>query len=224
MAAGTAGDLRPQQACDNRIPGGSGQPPEIPALSYTLDADDAIVAVAGDWDRLALANGCQSLLAARIIGRRLDDFITGDVTRMFVRTMLMSARTLQRAVCRPYRCDSPQVRRLLQMSIVPQADDRLDVRHWQLRQEPVPQPVSVVAAASGSTAGFIKRCSMCNRIRLRQDWVEVGDARNDPSLAGASSLMVVYGVCPDCLRGLPPRLHAATPAPRSGKRVAPAGQ
>jgi hypothetical protein len=193
-------------------------------LSYTLDADDTIVTVAGDWDRTALANGGEAVLAARIIGRRLNDFITGDITRMFVHTMLMSARTLQREVSRPYRCDTPQLRRLMRMSIEPHADGRLDVHHWQLAQDPVPQPIPVVAAAGGSAAAFIKRCSMCNRIRVGQEWVEVGSARQEPSLTGIASLMVVYGVCPECLRGLPPRLRPATRAPRSGGSVAPAGE
>lgn len=68
------------------------------ALSYTLDKADNIVAVGGNWDAFARENDGESLLASKIIGRKLDQFIHGDITRMFVRTMIMSARTLQRPV------------------------------------------------------------------------------------------------------------------------------
>ncbi|HAY29480.1 MAG TPA: hypothetical protein DIT03_12010, partial [Candidatus Accumulibacter sp.] len=65
-------------SCDTAQPPAAA--PAATPLRYTLDANDAIVAVAGDWDRFALANGGEAILAARIIGRRLDDFIAGDVT------------------------------------------------------------------------------------------------------------------------------------------------
>jgi len=200
----------------------SSAPDELPVtapLRYTLDANDAIVAVAGDWDLFALANGGEAILAARIVGRRLDDFITGDVTRMFVRTMLMSARTLKREVQRPYRCDSPQMKRLMQMTITPRGSDWLDVCHCQLHQEPWQRPQPIIAAASACTGTFIKRCSMCNRIRVRQEWGEV-----DEALPMAARLNVVYGVCPDCLQGVALRLSPAAPAIRAAQPVAATGK
>ena len=110
-------------------------------LSYTLDASNAIIAVSGDWDRVALDNGGEQIISRRIIGRRLDDFITGDVTLMFVRTMLMSARTLKYIIRRPYRCDSPQLKRSMEMTVVPRAQGVLEVCHRQLRSEPYRYPL-----------------------------------------------------------------------------------
>ncbi|MBK8578235.1 MAG: hypothetical protein IPN78_08210 [Candidatus Accumulibacter sp.] len=170
-------------------------------LSYTLDASNAIIAVSGDWDRVALDNGGEQIISRRIIGRRLDDFITGDVTLMFVRTMLMSARTLKYVIRRPYRCDSPQLKRSMEMTIVPRAQGVLEVCHRQLRSEPYRYPLAFKSTASGAAANFIKRCSICNRVRVGQTWSEVDDAVRAgrlPRDAGAT-LMVVYGVCPECM-------------------------
>ena len=170
-------------------------------LSYTLDASNAIIAVSGDWDRVALDNGGEQIISRRIFGRRLDDFITGDVTLMFVRTMLMSARTLKYVIRRPYRCDSPQFKRSMEMTIVPRAQGVLEVCHRQLGSEPYRYPLAFKGTASGAAANFIKRCSICNRVRVGQTWSEVDDAVRAgrlPRDAGAT-LMVVYGVCPECM-------------------------
>ncbi|ACV35413.1 hypothetical protein [Accumulibacter sp.] len=170
-------------------------------LSYTLDSDDRIVSVGGDWDGFARENDGSEILARTVIGRRLDEFITGDATRMFVRTMLMSARTLKRSIRRPYRCDSPQFRRLMEMTIVPLAQEMLDVRHHQIRAEPLPYTITIAAVTSTAASGFVKRCSICNRIRAGKVWSEVDAAVIDGRLtvAATAALKVIYGVCPDCL-------------------------
>lgn len=169
------------------------------ALSYTLDSRDRIVAVGGDWDGFARDNDGSDVLARTVIGRRLEEFITGDATRMFVRTMLMSARTLKRSIRRPYRCDSPQWRRLMEMTIVPLAQEMLEVRHHQLHAEPLPYTMAITAVTSTAASDFVKRCSICNRIRAGKVWSEVDAAVLDGRLAPTGTLRVIYGVCPDCL-------------------------
>lgn len=175
--------------------------PAASQLSYTLDPDDAITAVTGDWDRFALDNGGGESLSTKIIGRRLDRFISGDVTLMFVRTLLMSARTLKRTIQRPYRCDSPQVKRFMEMTIVPRGNGVLEVCHRQVRSEPYRYALPVTAAMPGTGSNFVKRCSLCQRIRLGQTWSEVDDAVLEGRLQqrATAELVVVYGVCPDCM-------------------------
>ncbi|MCM8625698.1 hypothetical protein [Accumulibacter sp.] len=193
--------------------------PTTEQLSYTLDGADRIIAVAGDWDRFALANGGEAIVGRRIIDRPLDEFITGDITRMFVRTMLMSARTMQRRIQRLYRCDSPEVRRFMEMTILPGDGGQVKVVHRLIRSEVCRYPLRVTAAPARSLAPRIKRCSVCNRIRLGQTWQEIDEAVSRGRLPQAMSpvLTVVFGVCPECLeqRGL--CLQGAT----SGKWVGP---
>ncbi len=202
MAPGTPCGVRDDRRCggqrDCNQP--TDEAPDATLLRYTLDASDAIVAVSGDWDRFALANGGEAILAERVIGRRLDDFIAGDVTRMFVRTMLMSVRTLGRELQRPYRCDSPRMKRLMQMTITPRANKLLDLCHRPLRQEPWPGSLPVVRPASADATRVVKRCSMCNRVRFGRQWCELDEALRAACLSPAACLNVVHGVCPDCLR------------------------
>jgi hypothetical protein len=180
--------------------------PEI-GLSYTLDVSNTIVAVGGCWDDFARNNDGEAILAAKIIGRKLDEFVSGDTTRMFVRTMIMSARTLQRPLQRPYRCDSPQLKRFMEMILQPGVAGAVEIMHRQLRCEPIPRPVRLLAAAPGtaSTGTLTKRCSLCNRVLTRGRWREIDDAVSAEHLAADSTVRVIFGVCGDCLaqRGTP---------------------
>jgi hypothetical protein len=182
------------------------KPVRVDGMSYTVDNTNTIVAVSGVWDEFARDNGGENILASKIIGRQLEQFIQGDDTRMFVRTMLMSARTLHRPIYRPYRCDSPTLKRFMEMTLLPRADGVLEVIHRELHNEPIFHNIPVVAAPSGAGWAFLKRCSLCNRVHAQGVWSEIDDAIEANRLqVNAPNLKVIYGVCPDCLtrRGIP---------------------
>jgi hypothetical protein len=172
-------------------------------ISYTLDKAGVIVAVNNKWDEFARDNDGEKILSGKIIGKKLDQFIHGDVTRMFVRAMIMSARTLKRPVYRPYRCDSPQLKRFMEMTVLPQDAGTVEVIHRQLHSEPIVNKFSIRAAPEGSgsiLSSFIKRCSLCNRVKAKGIWSEIDEAVEESRLdPPASTLKVIYGVCPDCL-------------------------
>jgi hypothetical protein len=169
-------------------------------LSYTIDAADTIVAVSGLWDDFARDNDGESIVAEKIMGQKLDQFIHGDETLMFVRTMIMSARVLQRPVYRPYRCDSPKLKRFMEMTVQPRSEGSVEVMHRELRCEPIACKIPVAAESSGAHVPFVKRCSLCNRIRAEGVWSEIDEAAEAKRLpAEVAPLKVIYGVCPDCL-------------------------
>lgn len=170
-------------------------------LSYTVDGEGTIVAVGGSWDDFARRNGGEAILSTRIIGKKLDQFIHGDETLMFMRTMIMSARVLDTAIQRPYRCDSPALKRYMEMTLQPHADGVVEVIHRELRSEPVAHPVRMMAVPCGNGSRFVKRCSVCNRLRIQEVWSEVDEAVADGRLLPQDlhALKVFYGVCPQCL-------------------------
>ena len=170
------------------------------ALSYTIDTQNTIIAVGGAWDDFARNNDGEKIVSTQIIGKKLNQFIHGDETRMFVLTMIMSARILNRPVNRPYRCDSPTLKRFMSMTVQPLGAGAVEVSHQELRSEPITHTVHMVAAPAGSGTHYAKRCSMCNRIKLEGVWSEVDDAVNAKRLVptAAPAVKVIYGVCPDC--------------------------
>ncbi len=184
-------------------------------LSYTLDATDTIVAVGGAWNDFAIKNDGAEIVSEKVIGKKLDQFVHGDETLMFVRTMIMSARVLKRPVVRPYRCDSPSLKRFMEMKVEPKERGEVDVSHRELRSEPSLHAVRVAAAAMGTSAISVKRCSICNWVRAQQVWSELDEAiaAQRVSLVDSQALRVVYGVCPDCLVNIAPRSIASAQTP-----------
>ena len=175
-------------------------------MSYSLDSSDTIVSVGGHWDDFARENNGENILSSKIIGWKLDRFISGDDTRMFVRTMIMSVRTLHRPIYRPYRCDSPTLKRFMEMTLLPRANGAVEVIHRELHSEPLFHNIPIVAAPAGAGWAFLKRCSLCNRVHAQGVWSEIDEAIETHRLqVTAPSLKVIYGVCPDCLsrRGVP---------------------
>ena len=170
-------------------------------LSYTIDAQDTIVAVGGAWDDFARSNAGEKIVAAQIIGKQLDRFIHGDETLMFVRTMIMSARVLNRPIHRPYRCDSPTQKRFMAMTVHPREQGAVEVIHQELRNEPIVHRVDMVAAPLGRGSKYAKRCSVCNRVRIDGVWSEVDEAVQAKRLVPTvtPTVKVIYGVCPDCV-------------------------
>ena len=176
----------------------------VNSLSYTISAADTIVAVSGHWDEFALQNEGENIVASQVIGKKLEQFIHGDETLMFVRAMIMSARVLQRPVLRPYRCDSPSLKRFMEMTVQPLAQGAVEVSHRALRSEPITPPVRIVAAPVGAGMAFTKRCSVCNRVKAQNVWSEFDAAvqAQRSLLQDAMPLRVIYGVCPDCQSSL----------------------
>ena len=175
--------------------------PNEGTISYFVDADNRIVKVVGPWDRFALENDGLGACVEAIVGKPLDQFIAGDVSRMFVSTMLMSARTLGREVYRPYRCDSGHLKRFMEMTIIPQDDGLLEVRHRTLHTEPL-RTRQFVPTQRRVSAGLprTKRCSMCNKVHVESEWMEIEDAMHADLLTADRALGPwIFGVCPKCL-------------------------
>lgn len=155
-----------------------------------LDTNDLIVRVSPEWDVFALANDGEQAVGAKVCGRRLLDFVAGDITRIWVHNLLCKAR-MGRRIERDYRCDSPTMKRYMQLAIELDAERTVRMRHTLLREEPMQHPVEF--ALGSSSAPYRERCSICNRIQIADQWHEA-DAVN----AGQNPVAVLYTICPDC--------------------------
>ncbi|MBN1956839.1 MAG: hypothetical protein JXQ81_12605 [Desulfuromonadales bacterium] len=166
----------------------------LSTVSYRIDRDNLIVDVSEEWDRFAIANG-GSCTSHSIIGHSLFDFISGDPTRMFVRVLLDYCRHMRQPVSRPYRCDSPDLKRFMEMKITCLGDDLL-LTHRLLRTEPISPPVNFPLGDEVVGQG-LNRCSICNRIFTFGHWLDVDLARRR-GLVEPSVDRVEYVVCPVC--------------------------
>jgi hypothetical protein len=166
-------------------------------VSYRLDDQDRIVEVDSNWDRIALENDGEAVVADRILGTKLYAHVTDEPSRMFVWTMLDSVRKLHRPSVKFYRCDSPDLKRHMQMTILPETGGGLLVQHRLIRTEKVPLRVRF-AGPSGARSKLILRCTMCVKLKIEGVWI----APDAAVLAGVSqadgTVRVAYSICEDC--------------------------
>jgi hypothetical protein len=172
--------------------------PEKPAPSgftrYRLDARDRIIEVGGEWDRFAIDNGADELVSGAIIGMSLRTFIAGDVTRMFVDALLARVRLTGRPAIIPYRCDSPGIKRYMEMSLQSIGADLVS-EHRILSEQTMFSPLAFDASAAVGAGSWVKRCSMCNRLTDRSG--RTAEPDEFPHAPG-DTLRVIYHVCTDC--------------------------
>lgn len=166
------------------------------ANSYFLDTEDRIVSVTGNWDDFAINNGGEDLLAESIKGQSIWDFITGDPTRMWFDVLLQKAKLRKEAVERPYRCDSPDLKRFMKMRIYYE-QDHLVIENYLLGTEVKDKPSYITGLTNNAQLNRLNthfRCSACGRIRFSGYWQEPGDIPQSDQLR----LHVTYVICDDC--------------------------
>lgn len=165
-------------------------------IIYRLDDNDCIIEVGGSWEAFARANEAGHLLPPSVVGKSLWEFVRGRSLQELYRTLLQHVRNNQKSLRFSYRCDSPDERRYMEMELLPHPDKTIEFRSRLVRSETNPLPLRVRAAATGS-AMFV-RCSMCNRLRVNDRWLETQDAVSEGLFARGSELRVVFGVCQSC--------------------------
>ena len=182
--------------------------------TWTIDADDVITGVGGDWDEFAGANGAAALCGTRVVGAPLFDFITGQETQRIYRLLLHKVRSADAVLRVPFRCDSPEVRRHMRLEIAPMSADAIEFRGEFLGGESRPR-VRLLDPNEARSRTLLVSCSFCLRLRVPPDeWIEPEHvvARMD-LLSGVAVPQLIHGVCPECSASLRERLGAKGDAP-----------
>jgi hypothetical protein len=158
---------------------------------YRVDAGGTIVDVDPDWDRFALANGGERATRHCVLGRPLSDFLTGDITRMYLDAALDAARMTGQPRVLAYRCDSPWQRRWLEMTLQPLPGGDVQVGHRLMRTEPRNSATRVRYVPPARTSWY--RCSQCLRL------LAGAKPTPDDDTASHDQLAVADTVCDRCL-------------------------
>ena len=168
----------------------------ISTTTYILDAEDSITEVSRGWDDFALENRGEDVVGSYVIGRKLQEFIQGDSTSMWIYSLIETARVKQKEIIRFYRCDSPDEKRYMKMTITPEANGTVAVTSQLLRTEKMKQRIGFVYSSAASN----RKCSICNKISYQDNWLEPDDARVLGLLRDDDPVPVIYSVCNDCMQ------------------------
>ena len=170
-------------------------------ISWELETDNRIVSVAGDWTSFASENGAPELAPASVVGQSLWTFVHGSEIRSMYTQMFERARATREPIRFRYRCDAPNYRRNMRMSIEPAGDGRLYLQSEMLGEEPRPWIGALDREARRSDT-LLDICSVCRRVHVPHSrWLEPEDAaEHHDALLGEDAPMLVERLCDDCVQ------------------------
>ncbi len=169
------------------------------ACAYELDAELRIRAVDPAWSEFAQANAAPELVVPPgPVGQVVFGYIQGATTVHLYQRLFERVLRTRRPVVFPFRCDSPEVRRFLEMEIRPTASSGLQLRTRVVRLEPrAPNPLLERAAGRGRS--LLRMCSWCKAVDVRGRWCEVEEAVVALGLFERELLpAITHGICPTC--------------------------
>ncbi len=160
-----------------------------------VDADSRIFHVNEAW--LAFGRENDFPMERGLLGRRLLEFISDTTTQQLYRTLLERVRKSGRAVTFPFRCDSPALRRFMEMQMLPLADNGIEFRSRIVKSEARPW-MGLLAPAVLRSQELIHCCGWCKRVSI-PEWVEIEEALQRTKWFEASRLPdISHGICPPC--------------------------
>ncbi|MGR3781762.1 MAG: hypothetical protein ACU0DT_10935 [Albimonas sp.] len=163
---------------------------------YILDPTNRIVAAGGDWDAFAEENDSPSAAVENVVGRSLEEYVSGLETQLYLSSLFQLCREAEAAHSFLYRCDAPWMARLFQMRVEPGDNPgELRVVHELIRSRAAAgggsKEVIDVSEAEAEVSGA-PRCSICNAVKLGDAWHDVY-ARPERKFFVSG-----YALCPSC--------------------------
>ena len=176
----------------------------LDGVAYLTDRD-GVLSAAGvlNWD--AFSGPADTFGKYR--GRNIFDIVAGEEVRAVYRTMHELILKDRRPKIRfEYRCDAPEVRRVMRMTLGPlRHEGRIAgvLYHSQIVSEEERPPLSLLAydealeRVRGETAPILTICSFCHDVRSgpEETWVTPEEHYRN---GGPSRARLSHGVCESC--------------------------
>ena len=166
---------------------------------HSVDKNDRIVAVSENWQAFAEENLGATCFPEKIIGSSLWDHIRDPETKHLYEIILQKVREHHCQATFPFRCDSPEKRRFLELSVIPMEDGSVDFVSRKIKTE-ARKPVELLRSGIVRSNESIRICSMCKKIALSEtEWSEVEIAVQEMKLFERKVLpQITHGVCEPC--------------------------
>jgi hypothetical protein len=164
---------------------------------YELDREDRIRSVNAGWSAFARENEAEHLIDA-VLGTSIWDWVVGVEVRHLYRLLFSRLRDTHGTTRFPFRCDSPGLRRFMELEIVALPDGGL---RFSARLKRVERrvPVRVVDAHVARSEELVAICSWCRRVRADGElWLELEDAASGLRLLEDSPPAITHTICTDC--------------------------
>lgn len=174
---------------------------------YWLNRSDVLIRANEAWfDFYAANTGGKS--AQKFIGQTFLDWIDGYENQALFASILTRVRGGHALVDMPFRCDSPDEKRLFSMHVTLDSNGDVHFKTHALKTQSRP-------SVHWKADEMVTMCGWCNRIAIgkaeqRSAWIPVDEAvRSMQLLESATAPQLTHGICTDCkedfLKSIPKR-------------------
>jgi len=170
-------------------------------VRYWIDALDRLVEVNDAWNIFAVENGAAELTRDRVLGQPIWRYVSDQTTQELYRSLIAVARE-SKHIEFVYRCDTPALKRLMQMTIIPE-DSRVVCFQSAVASVTVQKQLALWDPRPVRSGGAIRTCSWCKRLEIGGRWTELDTAVDVLGLFTEAPLPPVTQVtCPSCYESI----------------------
>ena len=182
---------------------------------WVINNADQIGYVNDDWLAFAQENTAPQLTASLVLDQPIWRFIQGQETIYLYEQIFGRVRAGVSPVKFPFRCDSPDCRRFMEMKLSLLAGDAIHFIARILRQE-WRQPLDLLDASRDISEEFLKICSWCKKVNIPgRGWGEIEAAIEALDLFGNHSMpRMTHTICDTCYGAIKLELNQ-----ESGKKL-----
>jgi hypothetical protein len=186
-----------------RFPTTMAKPLDQRSFIWTIDGADKIVHVNDAWLAFAQENSASQLTAAVVLDQPIWRFIQGQETSYIYQQIFRRMRAGRSPVKFPFRCDSPDCRRFMEMELALLPGAAIQFTAHVLREE-WRDPVDLLDASRDITREFLKICSWCKKINIPgRGWGELEAAIVTLDLFGRDPMpRMTHTICDSCRSAL----------------------
>jgi hypothetical protein len=163
-----------------------------------VDKENNITFVNAAWERFAVENDAPELAGQQVIGTNIFDYIAGADDRKMHSLLLDAVRRTGRTAEYRFRCDSPEGRRYMVMTVSPLRSGMVEYRSRIERFEKRGSPAIIFARNSARSEATLTACSWCRRILVDREWLEADHLKVLRFLDRDRMPQLSSGICDDC--------------------------
>lgn len=165
------------------------------SVVYHIDADNRIVYVNDEWDAFAAENQAENLSGREVLNFKIWKYIQGDEVKHVLNEIFKKVRETSKCLSFEYRCDSPELKRLLNMKVSLIEGGLVSIENT-VREIESRKPVCVQKITRDSS--FVKMCSWCKRMKTDQ-WVELEEGIGSMGYLTEETVpKITHTICPEC--------------------------
>ena len=174
---------------------------------YRIDQEDNIVYVNQEWLEFAKENSPGSFKDEYVINKSLWKYIANDKVQHLYKIVFNRVRDGVRISRLPFRCDSPECRRFMEMDLFRAKGSEVQIESRILKQE-FREPIALLSNFRDCSNEILTICSFCKKIRIDEStWTEVEEAMKRLRLYEVWPLpQISHGACETCFKEATSRL------------------